>query len=352
MTVGWLDGFKLGAQVQQLVPSSLPNPSALVSPWQTGELTPALVVAEVAKLPYVPLTRLEALRVPAIAKGRAILHALITNTPLEALDDSGPLDVQPTWLYRSDRGISPFLRMANILDDLIFNEASLLAVKRGTTDQILDATNVPYDSWKVEADGTITVNGKPAPDGQVVYIPGPGPGLLATADRTIRAALDVDRAWQRRVKYPHPPMIAHPKDNGGLTPKEATQWVKALSESLRNPDNAILYVPEEVDLDTAEASVTTDLYVEGRNALRVDIANFLNLPASILDGSVAEASLTYSTQEGRRDELHDYTVRYWTSPIEQALSLDNVVPRGTRVRFNFADTFTTTPSPTGPAEQD
>jgi phage portal protein BeeE len=71
-----------------------------------------------------------------------------------------------------------------------------------------------------------------------------------------------------------------------------------------------------------------------------------------MDASLSTASLTYSTQEGQRNEFADFTLPYWLEPIQQRLSLDDVVPSGQRVRFDLTDLYTTTPSPTGTITED
>jgi len=334
-------------------PSYTSSALQIASPWSdSSNLLPALIAEEIYGLgALTPVTRAQAMMIPAIAKGRAILHAIIGNVPLRAYRGDTELVTQPTWLYRSDSGISPAMRTKMILDDLIFNEASLLAVKRGNEGQPIDATPIPYDDWSVNQDGFIEVNGTIAPADQVIYIPGPGPGLLAMAANTISAAFSTENAWAARVRNPFPAMVLQEVEDHGMTQDEAKTYVNSVAQARRNPDSAVMYMPASMRIES-HAAESTDLYESGRNALRLDFANFLNIPASLLDGSTASASLTYSTQEGRRNELFDYTISYWASPIEEALSLDNVVPRGQRVRFDFANYLTPTPAPTGPNTQD
>jgi phage portal protein BeeE len=113
-----------------------------------------------------------------------------------------------------------------------------------------------------------------------------------------------------------------------------------------------MYVPFGMDAEMTNPGDDSGLFIEGRNALRLDVANFFNLPAALLDGSTSTASLTYSTQEGRRNEVFDYGIAYWTAPIENALSLDNVCPRGQRIRFDFTDLNAAANVPTGPVTED
>lgn len=301
------------------------------------------------------VSRAEALSVPAIAKGRAILHSLILSRPLVALgtptDRAARVDPQPTWLYRSDTGIAPQHRLANVLDDLIFGDASLLLVDRGSTGQIVDAIHCPRSRWRIEDNGAVYVDGRLVDPDVCVFVPGPGPGLLDQAADHIRAAKDLDRAWQARARNPFPAMELHEVDENGMTQAEAAAYVEAVAAARRNPDSAVMFTPASIELRSHVAE-STDFFDGARNALRLDFANFLNLPASLLEGSLATASLTYSTQEGRRNELLDYSLAYWTQPIEVALSGDNVCPRGQRIRFDWGDLTSLTTAPTGPTTED
>lgn len=352
--MGFLDWLGFAPLSTPVVPREARSQVGVLSPFQPqAELAPFIVGDIWGKDVVLPLTRMEALKIPSVAKARAILHSLIGSRPLVNLSGTEILrgTKAATWLYRSDTGISPQLRNKLILDDHLFCEASLLAVKRGAEDVILDAIHIPYDRWTVNEFGEILVDGNLAPVGSVVWLPGPWAGLLVHGEQTLRAARQMEDAWTARVRNPFPAMVV--KDTADLNINEAARkkLVQQIAAARRDPDNAVFYLPSGLELDT-HASESTDLFESGRNAIRLDIANLLNLPAALLDGSVSEASLTYSTQEGRRNELFDYTIPYWAGPIEEALSLDNVVPRGQRVRFDFTDLLTTTTAPTGPTTGD
>lgn len=345
-----------GARLSDYAPGN-PAPTAPLSIWQEHTLSPILW-NDLWGVDAAPVTVMDALTVPAIAKGRAILRSLIIGRPLRALRGPDAVDPQPAWLYRSDRGLAPQYRLGLILDDLIFRDASLLLVDRGAVPAgesrgpILDAVHVPYESWSVHEDGTIWVGDEQANEDSVVYIPGPGPGLLAMAGSHIRAALDTEGAWSSRVKYPFPAMILREaNDDVRLTSDEAAKYVEAVASARRDPRNAVAFVPYGIEVE-AHGAESTDLFESGRNALRLDFANFMNIPAALMEGSMATASLTYSTQEGKRSELFDYTLAYWTNPIEHALSVDSVCPRGQRIRFDWTDLETNPAPPTGALVED
>lgn len=353
--MGVLAGLRLASGIagSNVLPFPRQAGAGVVSPWaDTSHLLPALVAEQLLGLGSPLLvTREMAMRVPAIVKARALLHSVIGTRPLRAYRGGQVLPVQPTWLYRSDTGIAPRMRTKLILDDLLFCEASLLAVQRGTEGQVVDAVHVPYDRWSVGQDGVILVDGAEVGPDQVVWIPGPGPGLLAMGAELIAGALSTDRAWIQRVRNPFPAMVLQHTEDVQLSPDEAREFVQTVAAARRNPDSAVMYVPFGIEV-ASHAADATDLYESGRNALRLDFGNLLNIPSALLDGSVSEASLTYSTQEGRRNDFVDLTVPYWSTPIEDALSLDNVVPRGQYVRFDFADLLTPTASPAGAPVED
>lgn len=352
--MGIFGNLKLSASVagSNVVPFPKKPTMGIVSPWSdSSNALEELLAKDLLGLDIPIVTRRAAMKVPAIVKARALLHSVIATRPVRAYRDGEPLADQPTWLYRSDTGISPRLRTKLILDDILFNEAALLYVARGADDQIIDAVHVAYDRWRVDERGVIFIDDIDVRPEQVIWIPGPGPGLLVQACELIPAALSTERAWAQRVRNPFPAMVIQHTDDTQLDPDEAKEFVAAVAQARRNPDSAVMYVQQGLEIVSHQAE-TTDLFEDGRNALRLDFANMLNMPAAVLDGSVSQASLTYSTQEGRRNDFLDLTVPYWAGPIEDALSLDNVVPRGQYVRFDFSDLITPAATATGPNVED
>lgn len=279
-----------------------------------------------------PVTRADAMRVPAIAKGRALICGTLSRQPLAVFQKDVRQDPVPQWIARTDTDQAPRTRMLWTLDDLIFHGACLWGVKRNTRDQIVDAHRIPPEWWRVDSDTLeILVNEVPAEVGTVLLIQGPQDALLEIAADDIRAARAMTRSWASRVKAPVPMVELH-NTGDDLEDDEVSELIDAW-EDARASGGATGYTPKTIEVKV-HGSAPTELFVEGRNASRLDFANFLNLPASLLEGSSSTASLTYSTQEGRRNELVDYSLLFWAQPVEDALSADGVTPRGTRVAFD------------------
>jgi hypothetical protein len=325
--------------------------SGIVSPWSEGELN-KFVWSDIYGLEVAKVTRKEALSVPAVAASRHRIVQL-ADRPLLAMRGAENITSNHAWLYRTDTAVTPWMRLAATFDDWIFYGESLWVLERGTKAEgmayapIKDAIHVPFDRWEVTPAGEILVDKKPVAAESVLYFPGPFEGLLNVAPEAIRAAKALERAWASRVRNPTPTVILEERNEGDVTSKQAGKYVTAVAKALRDPDGAVFFVPSTINL-RLEASAGIDVLEGARNAVRIDIANFLNLNASALDGAKPQSSLTYETQQTETQELQD-RLAFWTSPLEHRLSMDDVVPRGTRVRFDFA---TTTPAQTGTPTED
>lgn len=340
-------------------------PAYVRSPWATS--TPeALVYADVfgdsAEHFGGGLTRAEAMRVPAIAAarnrviehlaGRPLVDYLHVNTQGMRADEqvhegSERVIKQPTWMTRTDNplSMSPHQRMLETLDDLIFDGMSLWAVNRGTGGLITEAMHVPREWWQVGPDGAVTVDGEPAPADQVVLIPGPHRGLLNIAQDTIRAGLDLERAWRSRARNPAPNVILEEKEDNGMTLDEAAPYVKAVAEARRNPDGAVMFAPYRINVRIEQNSGESFLE-SARNAIRIDVAGYFDATAQGVEAAKNQSTLTYETAESAEAQTAD-RMKFWAEPIEARLSMDDVVPRGHRTRFDFTDiNRSTTGTPT------
>lgn len=298
-----------------------------------------------------PMTRSQAITVPAVSKARNLLVATIAKFPLRAMRgaDMLPPDEQPAWLYRTNGQLSPYDRMAWTVDDLIFHGYAYWLVERGTTGQIIEATWHPATELKVGPEGHILVNEKPVDADEIILFNPPFEGLLNIASRTIRGARDTENAWVGRMRNPLPAIELHQLDDQ-LTDDEVKAYVKAWSAARRSPDGAVGATPASLEL-RVHGEVKHELFVEGRNAVRTDIGSFLNVRASMLDGTIGVDSLTYTTKDGERNLFYDLDLPFWTDPIEARLSMDDVVPRGQRVRFDKYEAYNH-PTPTGPTVED
>ena len=346
--MGLFDVFKFAADVAASTPST--GRSSIRSPWTTGSLTSWAIQDIIGDTEALAVSRADAMRVPAIVKGRALITGTLSRMPLVTLRGSERMG-NPPWLYRTDTRVAPSQRMLWTVDDLIFAGVSLWAVERGTRRQIMDAVRVPPEWWQITPDLQVLVNGASVNSDEIILFEGPQDGLLEIAAQDIRASRSMSRAWSARVTSPVPLVELHNTDpTMELEDGEISDLIDSW-ESARQSGGATGYTPATIDA-RIHGEVAPDLFIEGRNASRLDFANYMHIPAALLEGSPSEASLTYSTTEGKRNEFADYTITYWAGPIEARLSMDDVTARGQRIAFDMSEWLTPAHTPTGPTRED
>lgn len=320
------------------------------SPWSSADLTRIVWSDVFGDDAPRTISRAEAMRVPAVVKGRALIVGTLARQPLAKYRNDTKIQSEP-WMYRNAGDVSAQVRMLWTLDDLIFSGVSLWALDRDAAGHVSNAARIPPEWWSIGPDLDIQVLGETVSPEEVCYFEGPQEGLTTIAEGTIRGALSIEESWQKRVESPVPLMELHSTDpNGDLDTPEADDLVAQWDRARRAGGTA--YTPANIQLNVPATGSDSDLFIQGRNSVRLDVANFLNLPANLLDGSTSTASLTYSTKADSRNELVDLSLAYWATPIEQRLSMDDMVPAGSSVQFDVEYLATPTQPAKGPNVED
>lgn len=318
-----------------------------------------IVWAELLDGEGIPTTRTEAMSIPAVAKARHVVCPKVAGYPLVHLravtDDAGNVtgDEQlptPLWCTRTDNGISPWHRMLWTVDDLIFRGWSLWKATRGFGGELLTATRIGSDRWEFDADYNVLVDAKPLPSDQAILIPGPHEGILTFGRRTIRHAQQLLSAAATAGHNPTPMLELHNEGDRELTDPEIDVLVERWASARRGENGGVAYTNRAISTKP-HGAVDGHLLVEGRNAAAVDCARIVGVAAGMVDATAPKASLNYETQQGRGLEHTEYGVEPYAEAIAARLSLDDVVPRGTRIRFDLGSDLGDV-QPTGPVVED
>ncbi len=329
----------------------------------TGELLHGLVYSDIyggAESPEV-VTRATAMRVAPIKKGRAVIVGRLGDLTFEQgefINGRFVADAnQPAWLTTTtDIATTPWYRFAMSLDDVVFTGWSMWAVERDEAGAITDADRIERDAWRFDPESPTGVALKrglgwvPLPSGdedKVILFAGPDEGLLSSAHDAIVGWRHMERAWVGRVRNPIPLIILQEKEPGRIRQAEAQGYVDAIGKGRTSPNGTVAFLPGTIEAK-ALGEAKADLFNEGRNAARIDFANFLNLPVTYLDGSTATSSLTYVTQEGDRNQVID-DLEYWIAPFDARLSEPDVTGNPRKViRLNRSNLTNTPNDPSGP----
>lgn len=309
-----------------------------------------------------PLTRAAAMRVPAMARARNLTAGAIAGLPMQAYREETPVDPQPYWAYGTDGQLgdltreqalawhlspqSPLHRHLWTVDDLLFyGESMWIITSRLTTGYPSRMLRLPYDSWEVQPDGSVTdPDSRPLPVEDLVWIPGAHEGVLGYGGSTLRMAYELERNAADVALHPLR-LEVHQTSAAEMTPSERQGVVAAVRAAMRENDG-VLFTNSAVEL--IEHRVDSDaLQLGARNASSLDVARLANMPALMIDATAQGASLEYQTATGRNQEWIDYGLSLYMNPITARLAMDDVSPAGQRVAFDTVELTSPTAHTTG-----
>lgn len=291
------------------------------------------------------VTRGIAMKVAPVHKARSVIVSRLADLPFELGEFKNGEFVadatQPGWLTATeDEATTPYHRFAWSLDDILFTGWALWAVERDEAGTVVAAERVARNLWRFDAQSPTGVSIGLDSGAGIVWAPindsstvllfaGPDEGLLATAHDTIVGWRHMERAWVGRTRNPLPLVVLQETSENGADEDEVTKVIEDYSKARMSPNGAVMFSPYGIEVKTF-GEAKADLFNEGRNAARIDIANHVNLPVTYLDGSTATSSLTYVTQEGDRNQVID-DLEFWIAPFEARLSEADVTGSARKV---------------------
>ncbi|WIF20469.1 portal protein [Arthrobacter phage Berka] len=290
-------------------------------------IAPALLPPGVAA----PLTPQRAMQVPAVARAVSLYTATIAGAPLTSSTGAS------AWLNKTAGVITPGKRNAELFQDLFFYGAAVLLVDRDGAGTITDAVKLPRAMWSVDKEGYICLEDKRVPDqSQFVYIPSLLPiGFLEYAEPTLNHYFDLLQTIQSRGANPIPLVELHVTQDYEGTAEELQAVQDAWAAARSSKNGAVAVTPFGIQLIAHTAQDAGAMLIEARNAVRLDIANYANANASLVDGN-SGTSDTYSNTLQDANEFLRLSLGLFTSAITQRLSQDDVTAPGETVSFDFA----------------
>jgi len=343
--------------------------AGVLSPWADDSFLERVVIPDLwPDTTPRPMTRGEAMAVPAVSRSRHLICATVASLPLLALSGADPVPDQPYWCYGTDGqlgdltaeqrrdyglpvGQSPFQRMLATADDLLFFGWSLwLRTRRNLTTtpgvprrERVGYLNLPYGTWQLDDDGVVTgQDGEPFDAADVILIQGPHEGVLSFGAATIRAASTLELTAAEVARTPFR-IGLHQTSDITLDPAERAAIVAETRRALAD-NHGILFTNSALEVSEYRLD-SSELLVTGRQAAALDVARHCNMPGAMVDAEPTGSSLAYSNPQSRNQQWLDYGLSSYLDAISAALSMDTVVPAGQRVAFDTSS-LTTTLAPT------
>lgn len=280
-----------------------------------------------------PISRAEAMSIPAVARGRAIITGAIARLPLVVMRGNHPHNDPGIFPNQLDNGRSNFQTLIWTVDALIFyGRAWWLITDRDTFNRPKNIRFIPeWETALNDADELTRAYNQPVNPADVIRIDGPHEGFLNYATTPVRTSLRLANAALTASDSPVPAIELHQTGGTPLTSDEANELISNYAAARKR--SGISYTNATIETRTHGAH-PENLLIDGRKAVSLEIARALNLPAWALDAPSENSSMNYTNVPARARELLDYTLMPYMEAITARLSMNDILPRGIWLRFN------------------
>lgn len=305
------------------------------SPWREDGILEEITLAGLyGDVSMIPVSASRALRLSVIAKARRVLVHNLARLPLIAFDRTGqPHATQPWITARPDATTARANTIAWIATELLLHPcAYTLVTERNSYG--FPSHIVPVDRADAQTNDMgqlIAVGGKDVNPADTLRFDSLDGGILAEGSDTIRRALVLNRVAAIAEENPLPVVELHNEgdDIGQEKIKEMiNQW------RMSRAKHGVGYSSKGVKV-ISHGARPENLLIDGRKRIDLELARHCNLPAWAADVPIDGSSLTYQNRQSKNQELIDQFISGFSTVIEERLSLPDVTPQGTTVRFQF-----------------
>lgn len=315
----------------------------LASPWADSSHLNSVVWSDIFGTEDLPITRAEAMAIPAVARARNILCSTLGRLPIRAgtvtstsPEEFTPAATQPTVLHQPDPQQARYVTLLWLVDDLIFSGHSWgLILGRLATGHPQHLRRIQPGGVEIDSRGRVSVYGHPTDPANVIRIDGPHEGVLNYAARTLRSARALERSAERFATNPVPAIELHQTDERRMDPADIADLISKWAAARAGANGGVAYTSKNIEAKVHGAPAE-NLLTHGRNAAAIDAARVIGVPADAIDAAPEEASMTYANVESRGRTLIDYGLAAYTAAVEGRLSMDDILPRGTVARWDLS----------------
>lgn len=296
------------------------------------------------------VTRLDALSVPAMLRGRNLICS-ISTLPLEQVGPDLQVARLPL-LEQIDDAVPNVVTIAQTVEDLLFEGLSWWRITQFGADGFpMAARHLDYTSVTIQEQpglnpaplpfgqdprgAQVYVDGLPADWSELVLFSSPNPGVLKTAGLAVRRAVALSKAAEMYANDPRATGFFTPKEGADPVDDDRIRELLADWKAARQ-SGSTAYVPAALDYNSVDVMSPADLQlVELQRQAALEIANALGLDPE--DLGVSTTSRTYQNAvDRRRDRINDVLSPYMKA-ITDRLSMRDVTRRGYVVRFVLDD---------------
>ena len=290
---------------------------------------------------------MSALLVPTVSKCAQLICGTIAGIPLELINKkTGARLGLPLWCEQPDIRQPRSVTISYTVQSLLFFQVSYWEVLSTYSD---DGRPARF-AWvqnnrvtpKLNMRGTeveyYTVDNEIRPMsgiGSLITFQSLQPGVLATGGRTIRAALDLEKA--AAIAAQTPIASGFIKNSGADLPEAQVQGILAAWKAARN-SRGTAFLTSTLDYQTASFSPKDMMYGDAKSDLSTEVCRLMNVPA-YMASSDANKSQTYQNILEARKDFYAYSLAPYVCAIEDRLSMNDITNSANVVRFASDTTF-------------
>ena len=289
-----------------------------------------------------------AVSIPTLNRAVDIFKSVIGSMPLKMYnemwngDEMEKVYIAPrSWLRRPDPSVSFQFLMAWTLDDLMFFGRAFWYITSRTADGYpatftrlpagsVTTTDMAGPVWFAPSTQVYFQGGELDPANLVQFL-SPSQGIIYSSQSAIETALKIEAARNRNASSSIPAGILRQTENSEpLSAQELSDLAAQFNAARATNQTAAL----NQYLTYTETSATPDkmLLIDSAQYSALEMSRVANVPPYLV--GVATGAYSYQSSQQARADAWLFGVKLYADAISGALSMDNVLPRGTYVEFD------------------
>jgi hypothetical protein len=244
-------------------------------------------------------------------------------------------------LRRLDPALPNATLFSWLFDDLFFTQRAFLAVTKRSADGFPMAFQRMPSAMVLTQDQAgpvffapskqIMFSGLPVDHRDVVQFISPIQGLLYTSPNAVLTSLKLEGARLRSAANSLPNGVLRQVGGEPLSAEELQQLSQSFEAARLT--NTVAALNEFVTYTETTTDPSKQMLVEASEYQALEIARLANCPPYLL--GVATGSYSYQNSTQARQDLYMFGAKLYMDCISETLSMGNVLPRGTYVKFDI-----------------
>ena len=288
--------------------------------------------------------------IPTLSRARDLLASVISSTKLEMYneiwnDTDKEMEcvyIAPrSWLHQPDPSIPYATLMAWTLDDLLYYVRAFWFVTSRTADGFpASFTRLPAGSVNTtdqigpvfySPSKEVYFQGGMIDPNDLVQFISPVQGIVYQSQSAIETALRVESSRYRNSESLLPSGVLMQTGGEPLSAQELADLATAFNSARVNNQTAALN--EFLKYEETKALPDNMLMIESADFSGKEMCRIANTPFYLCGFDIG--SYQYTTSAGAREDLYLFGARQYLDCVSQTLSGNNVLPRGTYVKFDI-----------------